>query len=121
MHIDIDDPKTQYVIGGLIIAVMFVGWIVLSKSSGDSGANLTEQSGSDPIEKIIGRQLLASLERMKSVNLDTDFMQDSTYQSLSDLSVEVPELPKQRRDPFAPIGNDYLDSKTTKNNKTISR
>ncbi|MBI2474147.1 MAG: hypothetical protein HYV68_00430 [Candidatus Taylorbacteria bacterium] len=103
MHIDLREAKTQYVIGGSIIALMFVGWIFFSKTSPEEPGGLTE-SVTDPIETIIGRELLESLEKMKKVTLDTSFLNDPVYLSLIDLSVEVPELPKGRRDPFAPFG-----------------
>ena len=70
----------------------------------ESTSPLTE-TNTDPVEAILGKNLLLTLEKMKAVKLDTKFLDDSVYKSLVDLSVEVPSLPAGRRDPFAPIGS----------------
>jgi hypothetical protein len=98
---DLHSKKVQSLIMAFLL-VALGGWFVLRGGNSISLSNLTEVS-SDPIEKIIGRELLVSLEKMKGVNLDVSFVNDPVYQSLYDMTVEIPELPAGRRDPFAPI------------------
>ncbi|OHA17489.1 MAG: hypothetical protein A3H57_00540 [Candidatus Taylorbacteria bacterium RIFCSPLOWO2_02_FULL_43_11] len=102
MHLDLKDQKVQMGIAAVIFVLIFMGWFIFFRGKEDDSV-LTEVSA-DPIEKIIGRELLASLESMKGVSLDTSLFERDVFKSFQDFSVDVPQQPFGRRDPFAPIG-----------------
>ncbi len=88
-----------------VVLIAIGGWYFFGRQ--DSTSDLTlfvEASGGDPIEAIIGRELLISLEKMKTINLDTTFFSDPAFTNLEDFTVEIPKQPIGRRNPFAPIG-----------------
>jgi hypothetical protein len=63
-----------------------------------------------------GTKILAILEEMKSITLDTGIFTDPMFQNLSDFTVELAPEPISRPNPFAPIGQDITiipDSGTT--------
>lgn len=102
MNFDFKNRKNQITAGVIAVLVIFAGWYFLGRSNQpEASVNVTQ----DPVEAIIGRDLLSSLDKMKSVKLDTSFFNDPVYKSLQDTSVQVPKQPIGRRDPFAPIGN----------------
>lgn len=95
------DKKTLLITGG-IIALMIILWMMFGGGSAETDPSLTEIA-SDPVELIIGREMLLSLEKMKSVKLDTALFEDNVFKSLEDFTVEIPKQPIGRRDPFAAI------------------
>ena len=112
MHVDFDDKKVQFIIGGMLIVILFLGWVIFGRIPAVTDGNLLSEVGEDPIEDILGRELLLSLEKMKSVKLDTSFFSDPVYLSLNDISIEVPQMLSGRRNPFAPLGyEDVLNKK----------
>ena len=102
MKIDFKNKKTLYTIGGLVVIVILF-WLFM-RGGGDSDVDsaLTEVA-SDPVELIIGREMLSALDQMKSVKLDNKFFDSKAYSSLRDFTVEIPKQPIGRRDPFAEI------------------
>lgn len=55
-----------------------------------------------------GRQILALLADLKSVQLDDSIFSDPMFQALQDTSVELILEPKGRPNPFAPLGKDAV-------------
>lgn len=99
---DLKDRKTQVTIGVVAILLAFGGWYFFGGKS-EPEAYLMEIA-EDPVESIIGRELLSALEKMRSVKLDVSLFDDSAYKSLQDTTVEIPKQPIGRRNPFAPFG-----------------
>ena len=99
---DFKNKKNLVIIGAVIILLVIVLWLVIGRGGGEINQILIEVS-SDPVELIIGRDMLVALDKMRNVKLDTGFLSNSVYQSLSDFKVEIPSQPIGRRDPFAPI------------------
>ena len=96
--------KTQIEIGVAVIALILIGWYFFgSGSSTDSASGALMEINHNPVEEIIGRDLLSALVKMKSVKLNISFFNDSSYKSLEDNTVDIPRQPIGRRDPFAPL------------------
>ncbi|MEK7606351.1 MAG: hypothetical protein AAB458_02040 [Patescibacteria group bacterium] len=84
-----------------IVAVGFVGYALFSGNELPEG--LTSESVYDiPAEE--GGDLLAILEELRTINLDTSILQDTTFLTLEDFSVTLTAEPVGRPNPFAPIG-----------------
>lgn len=103
MGIDLKNKKNLLILSISIILLIVMGWFFLGRNKDLPSDSLLEIS-SDPIENIIGRELLTSLEKMKQVKLDTSILGGEVYNSLIDFTVDIPKQPVGRRDPFAPIG-----------------
>ena len=99
---DLKDRKTQVTIGVVVLLLIIAGWYFLGGKS-EPASYLTEIAG-DPVEAIIGRDLLIALEKMRAVTLDVSLFNDSSYKSLQDTTVIVPTQPIGRHNPFAPFG-----------------
>lgn len=102
---DFKNKKTLLITGGVVLVLIIILWMMFSGGgSGTATDNvpLTEVA-SDPVELIIGREMLAALDKMKATKLDTSFLDNEVYNSLQDFSVEIPKQPIGRRDPFAPL------------------
>lgn len=55
-----------------------------------------------------GREILALLSDLRSINLDGSIFSDPAFQALKDTTVKLTEEPKGRPNPFAPIGKDVV-------------
>jgi hypothetical protein len=105
---DFKNRKTQITIGVVVILAALLGWHLFGGTK-QPVALLTEVA-QDPVETIIGRELLLALEKMKLVKLDVAFFNDPLYKSLQDTTVEIPKQPIGRRDPFAPLPRSGLNA-----------
>lgn len=98
------DRKTQIEIGAAVLALILIGWYFFGRSSStDYAPGALLEVNQDPVEAIIGRDLLLALNKMKSIKLDISFFNGPEYKSLEDNTVEIPRQPIGRRDPFAPL------------------
>lgn len=98
---DLKNRKTQIEIGVAIVLIALAGWYFWGR--GSTPTDSIVQVSQDPVEAIIGRDLLSALEKMQSVKLDVTFFNEPAYKSLQDTTVEVPKQPIGRRDPFASL------------------
>ena len=51
----------------------------------------------------IKRDIIAPLERLDNVNIDTGFFDEKEYGALKDITVTLPPPVLERIDPFAPV------------------
>ena len=97
------NKKTLLIAGGVVILLIIIVWTMLGSGGSDQTDTSLVVVASDPVELIIGREMLAALDEMKAVQLDTTFFDSPVYKSLEDFTVQIPKQPIGRRDPFAPI------------------
>lgn len=96
--------KHFVIVGGIIIALVLVFFVFFGFGGDDvSGELSVDLTFSDPVEEILGRQILSSLNKVKGIKMDSDFLADQTFQSLQDFTVTIPKQNAGRRDPFAVI------------------
>lgn len=88
---------------GLAI-ILFVGYVVFIKgdSSSDSGL-ITESSPSGTDLGLETQQLLASLNELKSLDIDGRIFSDPLFASFRDFRTELGTEPEGRSNPFAPV------------------
>jgi len=100
MKFDLKNKKMWIVLASIIV----VGFLIY-QFSGDPAVEdgLYLDEGIDPIEEILGRDVLNLVSKMKGVKLDTSIFEDEAFASLEDFAVEIPKQPIGRRDPFAPF------------------
>ncbi len=72
---------------------------------GDADAQNTDSNGNVQTEvtSVVSEDLLNSLGRIESLQIDTSLFEDTTYQSLQDQSVTIAPQPTGKANPFAPI------------------
>ena len=54
----------------------------------------------------LGADLIALSERLEGVRLNQELFSTDIYRSLVDFSIEIPDQPKGRVNPFAAVGRD---------------
>src|SRR3989344_5540270 len=79
----------------LICLLIFIYWLM----SGDEEQSPTQTSSAG--QEIVGQELLAELDRLKSLSqIDASFFDDPVWKSLKNTNVEVVEQPLGRTNPF---------------------
>ncbi len=92
--------KTLLIIVGVIVVVFF-GFRMFSSDTPSEGLTSEPVAGVIPEE---GGDLITLLLELKSITLDTSILQDPTFLTLQDFSVDIAPEPIGRPNPFAPIG-----------------
>lgn len=92
--------------------VVFLGFLYLLFGRGDSQGNdsLLSSAGASPTSAV-SRDLLATLNALKSVRLDERIFTDPLFLSLKDFGVQIPLQPAGRENPFAPFGSTAAPSR----------
>ena len=83
-----------------VIVVAIVGWMYFSKDKPETTGDLLSEQQSD---SVIGKELLATLQTIRNINLDGSIFSSSILSSLEDNSVVIVEEPVGRPHPFAPF------------------
>jgi hypothetical protein len=96
----IKNKKLLAIAAAILVLIIGVFFLVNNNSSPDTSALISTPI--DPVETILGRELLAGLQKMKSIKLDLTIFGDPVFSSLKDFSHEIPKQPIGRRNPFAP-------------------
>jgi hypothetical protein len=85
-----------------LAVILFVGYVVFIKDGAtDGGALLTESFSAEA--ELETQQLLATLNEIKSLNVEGRIFSDPLFLSLRDFRVELGTEPESRDNPFAPI------------------
>jgi len=83
----------------LIIAVVALGYFYSSSSN----TQQTSISSTDSSDAEVGAQVLALLNQIQSLNIDSSIFKDPGFNTLVDYSVEIPPVDVGRPNPFAPL------------------
>jgi hypothetical protein len=99
--------KKQIIIA--IVAVVILGGVYVfftrDSKEEDTNAPLTSRNSTGTsATPQVGADVLALLNRINSLKIDTDIFDSLVYQSLEDYEVDIPPQPVGRENPFAPIG-----------------
>lgn len=85
----------------VILAVLIiVGYFFFSR--GNSDAVLESQIKT--ADEVIGKDLLLSLLKLKTIKLDDSLFKDKVFLSLQDWTIELVPQPVGRNNPFLPLG-----------------
>ena len=95
------------IIGGILL--LAVGYATFFKKDAPvmspSPALVSENApNGNSLQEQSGREILTLLLNLKSLKLDTSIFSDAAFQSLTDFGQSIPERPRGRDNPFAPIG-----------------
>ena len=92
--------STITIIAIIIVAVIAYFYYTGTQTSPDAGSSLSTVSAND---QAVGAQVLALLNQIQSLKIDTSLFKDPTYLTLRDYTVAIPSVPVGRDDPFAPL------------------
>lgn len=92
----------RVVVGGAVALAIILAFLfyLMGNRTPQSAVTRIETS---PLEGALGKELLATLSRLKSTTLDTSIFTDPVFESLKDFGVEIASQPVGRRNPFAPF------------------
>ncbi len=89
--------KNKISVGVILVGVL--GFYLYSISGGGgSTAALVET------QPAVGAELLATLESVPGIRLDSRIFENPSFKSLNDFGVKIPPQESGRRNPFAPVG-----------------
>lgn len=88
-----------------ILAIFVYGYFFKDKSTGNSNSALVSSVAAGNVNKqnVVGRELLASLNELRSLILDTSIFNNPAFKSLQSFNVELQPEITGRVNPFLPI------------------
>lgn len=107
MKNDLFKNKIFVIITGIVVGIAILYFIFIRNSDEVDMNTPGVEMGlvfSDPMEEILGRQIINALNKINDVKMDVDFLQSPVFSALQDLTVPIPAQNIGRRDPFANIG-----------------
>ena len=90
------------VLGILILFVLYSMFFKKAPEAALTSSNTSTVPSAD-------NELLLLFSQLKTINLDGAFFSDQLFLSLTDFSVSLTLEPRQRPNPFAPIGSDGIE------------
>jgi hypothetical protein len=100
MHNDQPNNKKKILIIAIVVVIVIAGYMFLK----DDAPEASETLSVAPTDDTIGGDILPLLYQLKSLQLDTTIFRDPAFATLQDYSIEIPDQPQGRENPFAPIG-----------------
>lgn len=93
------------IIGGILLVAMLVAYNIFylgpKKEAEDAGAIRSENQNLTSSQ--IGREIVTTLNRLKTLNIDPDFFLEERFGRLVDFSVEIKEQPVGKNNPFSQV------------------
>lgn len=91
----------------LVVIVAFAGYnyVFKKKPVSDNSVLAVDTPGGENEEDMIGRELLITLSKLKSLTLDDSFFKDPVFISLNDFSSPIVRQEVGRSNPFSPISS----------------
>ncbi|MBI2046296.1 MAG: hypothetical protein HYT28_02660 [Parcubacteria group bacterium] len=97
--------KNSIVIVGIVL-LLAVGYNTFLKPNASVSPNqvlVSETPNGESPQAQSGREILTLLLNLKSLKLDTAIFSNRAFQNLADFGQSIPERPRGRDNPFAPI------------------
>ena len=107
-------PKTSkknIVIIVVIIIAAIIGYFYYEGSTPVTNSSLQTTAASDDAQAV-GARVLALLNQIRSLKIDTSIFKDPSYMTLRDYSVAIPQENVGRPNPFAPLSGMQTASTT---------
>jgi len=104
----IQQVKKISLAGGFLVLIIFGLLFITGRRSlaQESDQISVENSAGGSVET--GDQILALLQELTIIRLDDSIFTNPMFLSLNDYHVDLSDEPKQRNNPFAPIGQDAV-------------
>lgn len=98
--------KNKVILLAMLIILAFVGYRFMFKKDPSSGnSDLATDSGAETLgQSAIGKDLIVTISKLKSLTLDDSFFKDPIFNSLNDFSIPLASQEVGRANPFSPIG-----------------
>ncbi len=91
-------------IGAGIIIVLFIAYSFIKPDPNIATPSVVSEA---PIAELsASRDIIALLVDLKAIKIQKDFFSDPVFRSLQDFSTPVPDEPRGRANPFAPVGTE---------------
>lgn len=116
--------NNKIILLALLGIVAFAGYHYMFKKDAPAvNSDLVADSATDDSgQSAIGKDLLITLSKLRSLNLDDNFFKDPIFNSLNDFSVPIVPQEVGRNNPFSPIGGQVsLDSADLSGDKKIKK
>lgn len=89
----------------LLIIAAFVGYRYMFKKDNPNNSDLVAETGQGQNgQSAVGKDLMITISKLKSLTLDETFFNDPIFKSLNDFSVPIIPQEVGRSNPFSPIG-----------------
>jgi flagellar basal body-associated protein FliL len=86
----------------VIIAAVAIGYFFYTGNKAPAGDSLL-QTQATPEANAVSSRILNLLNQIRSLKIDTSIFDNVAYQTLQDYSIQIPEVPVGRQNPFAPL------------------
>ena len=100
-----NSSKTIFIITAVVLAAAAIYYFYYSGASTASSADSTLSASGISDNSAVGQKVLALLNQINSLHIDTKFFEGSAYQSLVDFSVQIPPVQVGRPNPFSNFGS----------------
>jgi len=101
--------KNKKILSGIIILIFgFIAYSVFLKPDVSTTADLVTGTSVSNQQLVTGKEILALLVDLKSIQLQSDIFRDKAFRSLDDFSIPISPEPQGRTNPFAPVGADSI-------------
>lgn len=89
----------------LLIIIAFIGYRFMFKKDNPNNSDLAAETGQGQSgQSAIGKDLMVTVSKLKSLTLDETFFNDPIFKSLKDFNVPIIPQEVGRSNPFSPIG-----------------
>lgn len=102
----------------ILLAILIVGYVYFSRGRDNDSLLQTRVKTAD---EVIGKDLLLSLLKLKTLKLDDSLFRDPVFLSLQDWTIELVPQPVGRNNPFLPLGRNGGSVSTTTRTTTPVR
>lgn len=105
----------KYIAAGiaLIVAIIAYNIFYLQPRQADQDAGFIRSENQMITSTEIGREIVVTLNRLKTISIDPEFFNEERYQMLVDYSVEIQPQAVSRENPFEEIDFNTLGQRTT--------
>lgn len=102
----------MYTIIGIVI-FSALAYFFFAPAAPQSSSLLQAEKDSDPDSSASANRILSLLNQVESLRIDATLFQNPAYLSLIDYTVDIPETPVGRPNPFAPLPGESAFSATS--------
>lgn len=89
------------IIGAVVVILLLVGYnIFVLNGKSDTGGALIRSENQSIMTTEYGREIVATLNRLKGINIDPAFFEEPNFTRLIDFSVEIQHQPVGKDNPF---------------------
>lgn len=93
------NPKNTTIVAIIAVIVLAIVYFYFSGGATPESERTIEAQSAN----VASNRVLSLLNQIQSLQINTDLFKATAYQTLVDYSVEIPELPVGRPNPFAPL------------------